>query len=245
MEVDYFNRSIRKFSSFAEENGMMESVVYNIRLPRSEEFNRISMDSTDYVEIYERGLSLSHYNILLHDLSYFQFSHRSNLEWALAYYPNPRVSGNSDALHDYKELKLCNERREISDEEYSELLASFPPKNFIPRFRYEYSDDQYEIIRHPIAHFHIGMSGGDRWGVSRKLSPFSFGLLMIKYFQPSIWWSKSRFSLPENERADEQTIRSCFDNILVDSLRSDGVAEKLDIEEKLSFHFTALIGANA
>lgn len=244
MEADYFNSSIRKFSLFAEKHEMRDSVVCNVKLPRSEEFNRISMDSTDYVEIYERGLSLSHYNILLYDLSYFQFSHRSSLEWALAYYPNPRVSGNSDALQDYRDLKLSNERQEITDEELSELLSSFPPRNFIPRFRYEYSDDQYEAVKHPIAHFHIGMSGQDRWGVSRKISPFSFGLLMVKYFHPAIWWEKSRFSLPASERQKDHIIKDCFDNILVDSLRSDGVAEKLENEESLSFHFSALIGAN-
>jgi len=242
VDRDYFNSSIRSFSTFVEKHYLRDSVVYDVALPRSQDFYRTCIDSRDYVEIYERGLSLSYYNVLLTDLSYFQFSHRSDREWALAYYPNPRISGNSEALRDFEDLKVSYDRGEISDEDYAELLTSFPARMFIPRFRYEYSDEQYEPVRHPIAHFHIGMSGEDRWGVSRKLSPFSFGLLMIKYFYPGVWWKNSRFNLDEKDRDDEEIKRSCLDFILVNSLRRDGVADRMDADEALSFHFSALSG---
>ncbi|QRM55107.1 DUF2290 domain-containing protein [Sinorhizobium sp. BG8] len=240
MTRDDFNASIRAIHAFFESEEFLEHTVYLVALPRSEDFNKTSLTSRDYGVVYEKGLSLSHYNFILKDLAYFQFSHDSGGDWALAYYPNPRVSGSPDALAEFNELKDALERDEINDEEYSSLISSLNVGNYIPRVRFEYSESQYKRVRHPGAHFHIGMSGDDRWASSRKLSPRSFGMLIAKHYYPDLWWKNSRFSLAEEDQELPGKIETCFDEKLLNSIRGDGVSLVFAAFERQTFHFGAL-----
>ncbi|ANM15318.1 hypothetical protein AMK06_CH00368 [Rhizobium sp. N541] len=240
MTRDDFNTSIRAIHSFFANEAFVESSVYLVTLPRSVEFNKTSLTSSDYNTVFEAGLSLSHYNFLLKDLAYFQFSHASESEWALAYYPNPRVSGSSVALSEFNELRDAAERGEIDDEEFSLLASSLQVGNYIPRMRFEYSESQYRPVRHPGAHFHIGMSGEDRWASSRKLSPRSFGLLIAKHYYPELWWKSSRFSQVKEDQELAANIENCVDEKLLQSIQSDGVSHVFSEFEKLTFHFAAM-----
>jgi len=242
MELNDFNSSIRALISFFLEVGLWAATVYEVRLPRSEAFNKLSLTSDDYVKIYETGLSLSHYNVLLRDLAYFQFSHTSETEYALAYYPNPRLSGSTEALHTFRELEKERDSGDLTAEEFAELVACMPARTYVPRIRFEYSKKQYRQVRHPGAHFHIGMSGEDRWCSGRKLSPRSFGLLMAKLYYPEIWWKGSRFSRPEDEQEALAALSTCFDERLLASIKGDGVSQFLTDYEKMGFHLSALLG---
>jgi len=236
---DEFNESIRKSRGALQELGLLEGSVYEVALPRSQEFNKTCLTSKDYVEIYEKALSLSHYNLILKDLAFFQFSHQSTDEFALAYYPNPRVTGSADAISDYDDLIRRKEEGELDDEELSELLSLMPAGLFVPRIRYEVSNEQKRIVTHPGAHFHIGMSGEDRWSSDRNISPLSFLYLMIKYYYPNYWWPKSRFAGPEDLWEDPATIENCWDEKLSRSLQNDGASHLFSIQERKSFHFTS------
>jgi len=240
MTRDEFNASIRAIHRFFDSEKILESTVYLVALPKSEEFNRTSLTSSDYNAVYETGLSLSHYNFILKDLAYFQFSHSAENEWALAYYPNPRVSGSSDALVAFNELREAADRGEIDDEEFSSLASSLPLGNYIPRVRFEYSESQYRRVRHPGAHFHIGMAGEDRWASSRKLSPQSFGLLIAKHYYPDLWWKNSRFSLTEEDQELAGNVETCIDEKLGRSIRNDGISQSFSEFERLTFHFGAM-----
>ncbi|WCA61660.1 DUF2290 domain-containing protein [Agrobacterium tumefaciens] len=240
MNRDDFNASIRAIRGFFENQDFLESTVYFVSLPRSEDFNKISLTSQDYTTVYEKGLSLSHYNFLLKDLAFFQFSHSSEGEWALAYYPNPRVSGSPDAFAEFNELKDAVEREDINDEEFSYLVSSLQIGNYIPRVRFEYSESQYKRVRHPGAHFHIGMSGEDRWASSRKLSPRTFGMLIAKHYYPNLWWKNSRFSLAEEDQELPGKVETCLDEKLLSSIRGDGVSLVFATFEQQTFHFGAL-----
>lgn len=240
MTLDEFNASIRTAFRFFEEEGFVESAVYMVSLPRSAEFNKISLTTQIYADLFESGLSLSHYNFLLKDLAYFQFSYRSSSEWALAYNPNPRISGCPDALEEFLSLRESAERGEITDEDFSALASSIDVGNYVPRIRFEYSESQSRPIRHPTAHFHIGMSGEDRWSSSRKISPRSFGLLIAKHYYPEIWWNKSRFALSDKDQKLHASIAICLDNKLVKSLHSDGASLAFTEDEKQNFHFSAM-----
>ncbi|MDW9364090.1 DUF2290 domain-containing protein [Sinorhizobium meliloti] len=239
MTRDEFNASIRAIHNFFDSENFVESTVYLVNLPRSEEFNQTSLTTLDYNSVYEVGLSLSHYNFVLKDLAYFQFSHSAENEWALAYYPNPRVSGSPDALVEFNELKDAADRGEIDDEEFSSLASGLHVGYYIPRVRFEYSESQYRRVRHPGAHFHIGMSGEDRWASSRKLSPRTFGLLIAKLYYPDLWWKNSRFSLAEEDQELPRNIENCVDEKLVSSIRNDGVSQSFSAFERLTFHFGA------
>lgn len=242
MKLYDFNSSIRGVISFFIDVGLWASTVYEIALPRSVGFNKISLTSENYVDIYAEGLRLSHYNVLLSDLSYFQFSHSSETEYALAYYPNPRVSGSAKSLREFQELEKERDNGNLTAEEFDELAACMPAHSYIPRIRFEYSKTQYRQVRHPGAHFHIGMSGEDRWCSGRKLSPLTFGLLMTKFYYPKTWWSGSRFSRPANEQETPEALSSCFDERLLISIKDDGVSHFLTDYEKMGFHLSALLG---
>lgn len=240
MTRDDFNASIRAVHAFFENEDFLESSVYLVALPRSEDFNATTLTSKDYSVVYEKGLSLSHYNFILKDLAYFQFSHASEGEWALAYYPNPRVSGSPDAFAEFNELKDAFDRDEINDEEFSSMVSSIHVGNYIPRVRFEYSESQYRRVKHPGAHFHIGMSGEDRWASSRKLSPRSFGMLIAKHYYPDLWWKKSRFSLSEQDQELPGNVETCIDEKLLNSIRNDGISHSFADFERQTFHFGAL-----
>ncbi|HYF86749.1 DUF2290 domain-containing protein [Azospirillum sp.] len=163
-------------------------------------------------------------------------------EQILAYYPNPRLSGSTDALHTFYELEKERDNGDLTADEFDELVACMPARGYIPRVRFEYSEKQYRPVRHPGAHFHIGMSGEDRWCSGRKLSPKSFGFLMTKFYYPDIWWSGSRFSKPENEQETLTALSTCFDERLLTSIKGDGVSLFLTDYEKMGFHMSALLG---
>ncbi len=240
MQLGEFNASIRAAAEFFTEQNLWLATVYDMSLPRSAEFNKLSLTSKDYIEIYDRGLALSHYNFLLADFSYFQFSFTDPSEYALAYYPNPRLSGSPEAIELFRGFEKEREEGLLSDEEFSELIAEIPSRTVIPRIRFEYSGSQYRSVRHPGAHFHVGMSGEDRWPSARQLSPKSFSLLMTKMYFPETWWQNSRFSRPENEQ--HLHLADCFDEKLLASIRLDGVSQFLSIDERMGFHFAALNG---
>lgn len=235
-----FESSIRSAIAFVSDLKVWRSTVYNCALPRSQEFNKLSLGSKDYVEIYDNGLSLSHYNMQLVDFSYFQFSYTGPAEYALAYYPNPRLTGSPDAMEEFWELDQQRDQGDISEEDFADLLSTTPAKIFIPRIRFEYSGKQYSAVRHPGAHFHIGMSGEDRWASSRKLSPKSFTMLITKLYYPEVWWERSRFSKPAGEQ--EAFLEQCLDQKLVGSLQDDGVSHYFSAEEAANFHFSAIVG---
>lgn len=240
MNRDDFNASIRAIHGFYCDEKLVESAVYLVALPRSEVFNKISLTTTVYEKVFEAGLSLSHYNFILRDLSFFQFSHSSDQEWALAYYPNPRISGCPDAFREFIDLKAAMENGELSEEEFSALASSLHVGNYIPRIRFEYSESQYRPVRHPGAHFHIGMSGEDRWPSSRKLSPLTFGLLIAKHYYPDLWWPKSRFALVEEDQNLAANIESCVDEKLLRAIQADGISHIVSDFERLTFHFAAM-----
>lgn len=245
MKLNDFNAGIRNAIAFFISSDLWSSTVYQTSLPRSERFNKTSLTSDDYVEIYEAGLSLSHYNVLLRDFAYFQFSYTSENEFALAYYPNPRLSGSASARAQLGELERERDAGELSADEFDELAACMPVRTFIPRIRFEYSERQYSQIRHPGAHFHIGMSGEDRWSSSRQMSPLSFAMLMTKFYYPDVWWPQSRFSQPKSEQSREAAIASCVDERLIASIKGDGVSNFFGESERLTFHFTALMSHKA
>lgn len=241
MNLSDFNTSIRAAIKFHRELELWQSTVYTVGLPRSMQFNQLTLATKDYTQVYEVGLALSHYNFLLSDLSYFQFSYTSEVEYALAYYPNPRLSGSPAALDQYRGYEQERDDGLWTEEEFAELVSEIPARTFIPRIRFEYSEKQYENVRHPGAHFHIGMSGDDRWASARKLSPLTFSLLMAKHYHPSKWWPGSRFSWPEKDQ--KLFPDTCFDRQLVSALKSDGVSQFLSDDERMGFHFAALYGA--
>lgn len=240
MSPGAFRTSIRHAIAATRDAEVWAATVYEIPLPRSEDFNRVSMDTMEYEQVYNSGLSLSHYNLLLTDLAFFQFTMASDTEYALAYYPNPRLSGSPKAIDQFRRLERERDECLLASEEFDLLASTMPVLAYIPRIRFEFSEQQYRPVIHPGAHFHIGMSGEDRWCCTRMISPHTFCLLILKHYYPDSWWPRSRFgSMAETQLADP----TCVDARLLNALRDDGVSHCLTEHESLSFHFSAFMAA--
>lgn len=120
------------------------------------------------------GLSLSHYNILLTDYSYFQFSWDRENYVRYAYYPNPFISGKDNELESFRRLQELVESGLLQHEEYLTILSERSAMSGIPMLRYENAPDQRKKFAHPCSHFHIGFHSENRWPVRRILTPYAF-----------------------------------------------------------------------
>jgi hypothetical protein len=150
----------------------------------NEEFRDLVLaDESSYLRIYLAGINLSHYNFLLIDYSYFQFSWSSPDRVRYAYYPNP-FEGNAA---DFKRRRELVESGLITQDEYLSILhdARLDPR--VPLLRYEYAPDQHKGLHHPCSHFHIGHHGDNRWALNRLLTPLAFTLLILKLYYGSVW----------------------------------------------------------
>ena len=152
-----------------------------------EQFRDIVLSDATYIEVYLAGLSRSHYNFLLVDYSYFQFSWEKLDHIRYAYYPNPFLGPAEASISEFKRRRELVESGLITHEEYFALLRDSPAQFRIPAFRYENSPDQRQELRHPCSHMHIGHHGEDRWALNRVLTPFAFTLLVLKHYYSPSW----------------------------------------------------------
>ena len=98
-------RSIAKGWRAIDDVGLGASFARPVSLPVSEEFRNISLaPGVRYEEIYRKGMELVHYNIMLTDYSYFQFSWFGKENVRYVYYPNPFAKDRS-TLVDHERLR--------------------------------------------------------------------------------------------------------------------------------------------
>jgi len=179
-----FIRNIRKSWGLVSRLHLGRSFSSPISLNVDEEFRDVALDDEAvYEQLYLVGLRRSHYNFILSDFSYFQFSLEEN-SIRCAYLPNPfRALDNLDA----DELESMVAEGTLSFDEYADLVAESLVTIKIPPIRYEFSPNQYREILHPCSHFHIGYQGENRWPVARKLTPLAFTLLIVRAYYPADW----------------------------------------------------------
>ena len=154
----------------------------------NEEFRKVilSVDAS-YVTIFTTGLRLSHYNFQLTDYSFFQFGWSSLDHVRYSFYPNPFLTDwrvNASALTEWKEQLDCEL---ITRDENLDLLRDLEPEVRVPIVRYENAPDQYKAFNHPCSHLHIGHHEGNRWPLSRILTPLAFTQLILKLYYGSAW----------------------------------------------------------
>lgn len=152
------------------------------------EFRDVALSrGSNYVDVYLQALSLSYYNFLLVDFSFFQFSCSGEDRVRYAYYPNPFLGGDEQGIEAFKrrhELVLAGF---ITQEEYLTLLRETRGEARAPLLRYDNSPDQRKEPHHPCSHFHIGTHGGDRWALNRLLTPLAFTLIVLKHYYGRSW----------------------------------------------------------
>ena len=117
------------------------------------------------------GLRLSHYNFLLSDYSFFQFSWSVVDNVRYAYYPNPFIPyGEQDGISRLKRLRELLQAEMITYEEYLSILRDAKADPRAPLFRYENAPDQICEVGNPFAVGsgcfeaaveYVGSDGGD------------------------------------------------------------------------------------
>lgn len=174
---------IRRAWDILSKTGLSETFSDPAPLDVSAEFRKLVLSDCDYVTVYLAGLRLSHYNFLLTDYAYFQFSVSHDDHVRYAYYPNPFAHN----IADFKRRQELVEAGMVTQEEFLGMLADTRADYRIPIIRYENAPDQHKGLPHPCSHFHIGHHSDNRWPIRRLLTPLAFVLLIIKQYYGELW----------------------------------------------------------
>ena len=173
---------LKKYNIKFEEN--IIKVQKDFKNSYSEEFQKTSLVGNS-IEIYEHALEFQDYNLFLpEDGSIFQFSIDGG-SIRFAYFERPY---NSMTYQEF--LKFSNiSYEEYGDEfyeDYNQYLIESPQKEHITNFRYDYSENEYHEVIHPVSHLHIGQNNNVRIPLSKVLLPSSFVMFIIK----QVYWEK-------------------------------------------------------
>ncbi|MDR6387560.1 DUF2290 domain-containing protein [Paraburkholderia phenoliruptrix] len=202
-------RGINRTWETAERLDIAETFGNAGPLPVKDEFRDLLFSAdTLYVDAYLAGLSMSHYNVLLSDYSYFQFSWEREGYVRYAFYPNPFISGKEEELANFKRLRELVVADMITHEEYLALIADGSVSSGVPMFRYENAPDQRKPFRHPCSHFHIGFHSENRWPLRRVLTPLAFSLMVFKAYYGLPWKAKG-----DDEQKD---VSNVFERMLIE-----------------------------
>ncbi|MBO6835247.1 MAG: DUF2290 domain-containing protein [Alphaproteobacteria bacterium] len=222
-------KGIHKSWSFVEELCIGMTFSNPSPMKVEEEYrNLVLSENPKYEDIYLCGIRLSHYNFMLYDYSFFQFSCSDDYEVAYSYSPNPF----GDSFERMEEWRQLLEQGIILEPEFDQLMESSQVSINQPPIRYENSRSQYRGLEHPCSHLHIGFHRENRWAISRVLTPEAFTMFILKQYYPTEWSGfgyseESEFGNNFEERLSIER-RDC--RIIGDDFFSD--------REKETFHFS-------
>jgi hypothetical protein len=231
MERHEVQKGIRESWVAVMDLKVAETISSAAPLPVNEEFRKLLLsEEVQYTELYLAGLNLQHFNILLTDFSFFQYSFNGDDHVRYAYYPNPFIepadlSENIHRLRDLVEAEL------ITNEEFLTLVNEQRSDNRAAPIRYENAPRGRKEFSHPCSHFHIGHGVGGRWALSRRLTPLAFTLLVLKHYYVAQWLDGAN---------SEEESGNMFEARLI---RARGACEEVDeilfsALEKRCFHFS-------
>lgn len=226
-----FRRSLRQVVAALDDLNVLLLPRLAIRLQPSAAFKRVvRADPPQYATIFRTGLQERDYNVLLKDFSYLQFyregSQRNYLGLRYAFYPNPFL------FMPFEEFALnLGEDGEAVDvqELYMQFLSEQRPVRTVPVIRFESAPKAHEPLKHPTAHFHLGLSSDGRWPANKILTPLAFALLIVKLYYRSAWEEHAgdNSSNPFEERYNRARA-AC--EVLEEDL--------FTAEERMQFHFS-------
>lgn len=173
---------VRRSWELAESIDLAQSFAASHPLRVNEGFRDVLLSSeSEYVDIYIAGCEGRHYNFILQDFSFFQFSIEGEAV-RYAYFPNPfefEPDGEDGEL-----ISLVSSGSATEDE-YLQILSDRQLRISKPAIRFEHNPMQYREVSHPCSHFHIGFHYQDRWAVEKVLTPFAFtGIVFRLYYRP-------------------------------------------------------------
>lgn len=201
-------------------------------LELNREFMTVALDSrTRYDEVYRTGLSLLHYNFVLEDYSYFQFSVDGTIRgYRYAFYANPYEI--SPSFSEFSKIMISEGEIFALGELYMQELDEAELSYEIPPVRYDYDPNAYFPARHPAGHLHIGVFQGSRVAVRRVLSPLTFALFIAKNYYPDNW------NTYERNEVNNDVFSNPYDRHLANSKNACALVESdlfTESEELLPF----------
>lgn len=230
MDDHEFSSEIRAAWEVFKSLGLDRLISSDWSLPVDDVFRDIALDAdATYEAIYRTGLSRSHYNILLFDYAFFQFSRSDSVTWRLAFFPNPWLSGSPKAVERVQQWESLEEVGVLDHEEASSLIAEMPYLGAVPCIRFESAPAQYREMAHPSAHFHIGRHDQNRWPSTIRLGPRAFAMIIAKLYYPDFWAKKSRYYNAEAE--------PCYDTTLLAVMGDVRIVHEFSELEQRGFHF--------
>lgn len=230
MDRPEVQRGIRESWAAVTDLELGETVTGFGPLPVNEEFRDLLFtDDVSYPELYIAGLELRHFNILLADFSFFQYSWSRLQHVRYAYYPNPFVPVQS-RLADILGLREYVTEGLLSHEDFLTQLNQQLSSNRLAPIRYENAPSERKPFVHPCSHLHVGHGNVGRWPVAKQLTPLAFTLFVVKHHFPDVWKRLDDAECEEGsvfERRMREERAAC-----------QPVPENLfSAAEKLSFHF--------
>ncbi|MCD5975966.1 DUF2290 domain-containing protein [Pseudomonas quasicaspiana] len=232
MNKDSVRSGIGQVWLVAEKLGIAEVYSNPIPLAVNEEFrNLILSGSASYIDVYNKALGLSHYNILLSDYSFFQFGIEGEDNVRYAFYPNPYSSSENEYVEWFRSRQEMVQAGFLTHEEFLSLLSDKVGIGAVPLLRYENAPAQRTKFHHPCSHFHIGFHSENRWPVRRVLTPEAFALLVFKFYYGAQWRA-----IGDDEDLD---VQNSFDRVLIsEKARCYMVSDMLfEAEEERAFFF--------
>jgi hypothetical protein len=231
MERHEVQKGIRESWAIVVDLKLAETISSAAPLRVNEKFRDLLFsEGIQYSELYLAGLELQHFNILLTDFSFFQYSFSDDDHVRYAYYPNPFVetAHASENIHRLRELV---EAELITGEEFLAIVNEQRNDNRAAPIRYENAPGDRKPFSHPCSHFHIGHGVGGRWALSRHLTPLAFTLLVLKHYYAAQW---------QDGESSEEESGNVFEARLIRARAAcEEVGETLfSALEKKCFHFS-------
>lgn len=174
-------------------------------LDPSVDFKTVSVDpDASYEEVYLTGMRGGEYNILLRDYSFFQFGVTNQGDARFAYYPNPFIGADPNALNELADMREYISEGVVTMDQFLHRVSELRRSQHPPLVRYEYSKQQYVEASHPCSHLHIGFHDSNRWPVRRYLTAHAFTLMILRLFYLELWLKAEPLtSGPERLQLDE------------------------------------------
>lgn len=172
------------------------------RTLKKEDFSQQFIKSSykdDYLEVYKIARENLDYNLLLDfDGAFFQFGFKEEdnriCELRYAYYEAPSNHISYEEFIKLNDFDIEECGYEFM-EEYSQFISEAELKKSITSLRYDYSEDQYDELIHPLSHLHIGQSNEIRIPLSFIMTPLNF----VAFITRHIYWHFWRAKITEEE----------------------------------------------
>jgi hypothetical protein len=144
------------------------------------------------------------FHIELEDLSLFLF-HESEHAASFSFMHSPvSIPSKKEFLSNLGIENTPQNRRDFSSQ-YEMVLDTATAKRTVTPIRFDFDAIGYATGVHPIGHIHIGLENDIRLAVSRKMTPTSFLLFIMRHMYPDSW---RRLIGHQESRRLESAIRS-------------------------------------